>query len=202
MLLWITLAKDSLNTKSNMKTVLSIVALGLIITFKAMAYEEANYQVVKTNEFYEIRKYSDRLAVETSTSNQNSGFRKLFNYISGDNQKNEEIKMTTPVTEIERKGNMTMQFYLPLKYSKNNVPIPSRPDVEIVNIEGGYFAVIRYSGRSSDKNFIKHKVILENELKKDDISILGPPIKATYNGPFTLPMLRRNEVMFEVNIKT
>ena len=201
MLLWITLAKDSLNTKSNMKTVLSIVALGLIITFKAMAYEEANYQVVKTNEFYEIRKYSDRLAVETSTSNQNSGFRKLFNYISGDNQKNEEIKMTTPVTEIERKGNMTMQFYLPLKYSKNNVPIPSRPDVEIVNIEGGYFAVIRYSGRSSDKNFMKHKVILENELKKDDISILGPPIKATYNGPFTLPMLRRNEVMFEVNIK-
>ena len=201
MLLWITLAKDSLNTKSNMKTVLSIVALGLIITFKAMAYEEANYQVVKTNEFYEIRKYSDRLAVETSTSNQNSGFRKLFNYISGDNQMNEEIKMTTPVTEMERKGNMTMQFYLPLKFDKNNVPIPSRPDVEIVNIEGGYFAVIRYSGRSSDKNFMKHKDILENELKKDDISILGPPIKATYNGPFTLPMLRRNEVMFEVNIK-
>ena len=202
MLLWITLARDSLNTISNMKTVLSIVALALIIAFKAMAYEEANYQVVKTNELYEIRKYSDRLAVETSTSNQNSGFRKLFNYISGDNQTNEEIKMTTPVTEMERKGNMTMQFYLPLKFDKNNVPIPSRPDVEIVNIEGGYFAVIVYSGRSSDKNFIKHKHILENELKKDDISILGPPIKATYNGPFTLPMLRRNEVMFEVNIKT
>jgi len=201
-LLWITLARDSLNTISNMKTVLSIVALALIIAFKAMAYEEANYQVVKTNELYEIRKYSDRLAVETSTSNQNSGFRKLFNYISGDNQMNEEIKMTTPVTEMERKGNMTMQFYLPLKFDKNNVPIPSRPDVEIVNIVGGYFAVIRYSGRSSDKNFMKHKDILENELKKDDISILGPPIKATYNGPFTLPMLRRNEVMFEVNIKT
>ena len=185
-----------------MKTVLSIVALGLIITFKAMAYEEANYQVIKNNELYEIRKYSDRLAVETATSNQNSGFRKLFNYISGDNQKNEEIKMTTPVTEMEKKGSMAMQFYLPLKYDKNNVPIPSRPDVEIVNIKGGYFAVIRYSGRSSDKNFIKHKDILENELKKDDISILGPPIRATYNGPFTLPMLRRNEVMFEINIKT
>ena len=184
-----------------MKTVLSIVALGLIIAFKAMAYEEANYQVVKTNELYEIRKYSDRLAVETATSNQNSGFRKLFNYISGSNETNEEIKMTTPVTEIKKNKNMTMQFYLPLKYNKNNVPIPSRPDVEIVNIEGGYFAVIRYSGRSSDRNFMKHKEILENELKKDNISILGPPIKATYNGPFTLPMLRRNEVMFEVNIK-
>tara|TARA_B100000965_G_scaffold76866_1_gene61020 strand:- start:224 stop:727 length:504 start_codon:yes stop_codon:yes gene_type:complete len=167
-----------------------------------MAYEEANYQVVKTNEFYEIRKYSDRLAVETATSNQNSGFRKLFNYISGSNETNEEIKMTTPVTEIKKNKNMTMQFYLPLKYNKNNVPIPSRPDVEIVTIEGGYFAVIRYSGRSSDKNFIKHKEILETELKKDDISILGPPIRATYNSPFTIPMLRRNEVMFEINIKT
>ena len=173
MLLWITLAKDSLNTKSNMKTVLSIVALGLIITFKAMAYEEANYQVVKTNEFYEIRKYSDRLAVETSTSNQNSGFRKLFNYISGDNQTNEEIKMTTPVTEMERKGNMTMQFYLPLKFDKNNVPIPSRPDVEIVNIEGGYFAVIVYSGRSSDKNFIKHNESLRNKAKKSLPMVYG-----------------------------
>ena len=135
------------------------MAIGLIIAFKAMAYEETNYQVVKTNKLYEIRKYSDRLAVETVTSNQNSGFRKLFNYISGKNQTNEEIKMTTPVTEMERKGNMTMQFYLPLKYDKNNVPIPSRPDVEIVNIEGGYFAVIRYSGRSSDRNFMKHKEI-------------------------------------------
>ena len=202
MLLWITLARDSLNTISNMKTVLSIVALGLIITFKAMAYEEANYQVVKTNEFYEIRKYSDRLAVETSNSNQNSGFRKLFNYISGDNQKNEEIKMTTPVTEIERKGNMTMQFYLPSKFNKDNIPTPSNLEVEIINIKGGYYAVIRYSGRASDKNFIKHKDILENKLTKDNITIISPAIRATYNSPFTLPMLRRNEVMFEINMKT
>ena len=185
-----------------MKKILSTTVLFLIIISNAMAVEEVEYKTIKINEVYEIRKYSDRLAVETSTSNQNSGFRKLFNYISGNNQTNEEIKMTTPVTEMERKGNMTMQFYLPLKYNKNNVPIPSRPDVEIVKIEGGYFAVIRYSGRSSDKNFMKHKDILENELKKDDISILSPPIRATYNGPFTLPMLRRNEVMFEVNIKT
>ena len=56
MLLWITLTRDSLNIILNMKKVLSIVALGLIIAFKAMAYEEANYQVVKMNEFYEKAK--------------------------------------------------------------------------------------------------------------------------------------------------
>ena len=134
-----------------------------------MANEEAKYDVVKLNEIYEIRKYSDRLAVQALNTNENNSFRKLFNYISGDNETNEEIKMTIPVTQMENKGNMTMQFYLPSKFNKDNVPYPSSSDVKIVNIEGGYYAVIRYSGRASDKNFIKHKEILENELKKDNI---------------------------------
>ena len=184
-----------------MKKILSLIVLGLIITSNAMAYEETGYETIKSNKVYEIRKYSDRLAIETATSNQNSGFRKLFNYISGNNETNEKIKMTTPVTQMEKKGNMTMQFYLPSKFNKDNVPNPSRSDLEIVKIEQGYYAVISYSGRASEKNFIKHKEILENELKKNNIPILGPAIKATYNGPFTLPMLRRNEAMFEVNLK-
>ena len=184
-----------------MKKFLSIAFLSLIITSNSMSYEEANYEVVKKNEVYEIRKYSDRLAIETDISNEGNSFRKLFNYISGNNDNNEEIKMTTPVTQVEKKGNMTMQFYLPSRFNKENIPSPSNPDVKILNIKGGYYAVIRYSGRASDKNFIKHKSILENELKKDDMSILSPPIKATYDGPFTLPMNRRNEAMFEINIK-
>ena len=166
-----------------------------------MANEEAKYDIVKLNEIYEIRKYSDRLAVQALNTNENNSFRKLFNYISGDNETNEEIKMTIPVTQMENKGNMTMQFYLPSKFNKDNVPYPSNSDVKIVNIEGGYYAVIRYSGRASNKNFIKHKEILENELKKDNISISGPAIKASYNSPFTLPMLKRNEAMFIVNWK-
>ncbi|MDA7464911.1 heme-binding protein [Candidatus Pelagibacter ubique] len=184
-----------------MKKFLSIVFLGLIITSNSMSYEEANYEVVKKNEVYEIRKYSDRLAIETDISNEGNSFRKLFNYISGNNDKNEEIKMTTPVTQMQKKGNMTMQFYLPSRFNKENIPSPSNPDVKILNIKGGYYAVIRYTGRASDKNFIKHKSILENELKKDNMIILSPPIKATYDGPFTLPMNRRNEAMFEINIK-
>ena len=175
--------------------------LGLIITSNSMSYEEANYEVVKKNEVYEIRKYSDRLAIETEISNQGSSFRKLFNYISGNNEDNEEIKMTTPVTQVEKKGNMTMQFYLPSKFNIENTPVPSNSDIKILKIKEGYYAVIEYSGRASDKNFTKHKSILENELKKDDISILSVPIKATYDGPFTLPMNRRNEAMFEINIK-
>ena len=47
--------------------IFSIIVLSLIIVFKVMAYEEANYEVVKQNNVYEIRKYSDRLAIETIT---------------------------------------------------------------------------------------------------------------------------------------
>tara|TARA_B100000214_G_scaffold358096_1_gene318302 strand:+ start:82 stop:585 length:504 start_codon:yes stop_codon:yes gene_type:complete len=167
-----------------------------------MATEQLKYQTIDVNEIYEIRKYSDRLVIETETSNQNSSFRKLFNYISGSNEKNQEIKMTAPVTQIEKNGNMTMQFYLPSEFDKSNVPNPSNSEVKILNMKGGYFAAITYSGRASDKNFLKHKEILENKLKEDNISILSPPIRATYNSPFTLPMLRRNEVMFEIERNT
>ena len=180
--------------------IFSIIILGLVIAFKVMAYEEENYEVMKQNKVYEIRKYSDRLAIEVITSEQGSSFRKLFNYISGYNENKEKISMTTPVTQIEKKGSMTMQFYLPSKFNKDNIPSPSNSDVKILNIKGGYYAVIKYSGRASEKNFIKHKDILKNELKKNGILILSSPIKATYDKPFTLPMLRRNEAMFKINI--
>ena len=108
--------------------------------------------------------------------------------------------MTVPVTQEIKKGNMTKQFYLPLKYNKDNAPKPSNSDIKILTIEGGYFAVIEYSGRSSDKNFLKNKDILEKLLKQDNITILSPPIRASYNSPFTLPMLKRNEVMYRIKL--
>ena len=167
---------------------------------RVMANEEAKYEIIDKNEVYEIRKYLDRLAVETSRAGIDSNFRKLFNYISGRNETQEKIAMTTPVTQVEKKGNMTMQFYLPSKFNSENVPNPLREDVKIINIEGGYYAVLRYSGRASDNNFLKHKQILEKELKKNNISIISLPIRATYDSPFTLPMNRRNEAMFKVEM--
>ena len=164
-----------------------------------MAYEEANYEIVKENKNYEIRKYPDRLIIETN-SIEGNGFRKLFNYISGNNEEKKEIKMTVPVTQEIKNGNMKMQFYLPSKFNKDNAPKPSSSEIEILNIKGGYFAVIKYAGRSSDKNFLKNKEILEKALKKDDIIILSTPIRASYNSPFTLPMLKRNEVMYRIGL--
>ena len=85
-----------------MKKIISIIIIGLFITLEAMAVEEVGFEIIKTNDVYEIRKYSDRLVIETATSNQNSGFRKLFNYISGNNQTKEKINMTAPVTQVKK----------------------------------------------------------------------------------------------------
>ena len=185
----------------NLKLIVLLFCFFGILTYSnVMAIEEANYEIIKKNDIYEIRKYSDRLAVETMTSGIDSNFRKLFNYISGRNDTQEKIKMTTPVTQVEKNGNMSMQFYLPSKFNSQNVPNPSREDVRIINIERGYYAVLRYSGRTTDKNFLKHKEILEKQLQINNISIISPPIRATYDSPFTLPMNRRNEAMFKVEI--
>ena len=166
-----------------------------------MANEEAPYNIVHKNDIYEIRQYSDRLAVQVINKGDNKSFRKLFNYISGSNNTSEKIAMTIPVTQTKKDGEMYMQFYLPSKFNNETTPIPINPDIEITTISKGYFAVIKFSGRSSDKNFEKHSQILKQKLAEDKISIIGSSIKATYNSPFTLPLLRRNEAMFNVEWK-
>ena len=177
------------------------IFLILLFTYSHAMAEEAPFNIVHQTDVYEIRHYADRLAVQATYTNQNSSFRNLFNYISGANINLEKIKMTTPVTQSEESSEMVMQFYLPSKFTKKTAPVPTDPRVELITIAEGHYAVIKYSGRLTDKNFNKHKKILKENLIEDKIEIIGPAIRATYNGPFTLPMLRRNEAMFRVDWK-
>ena len=137
-----------------------------------MAYEESPFNIVHQTDVYEIRHYVDRLAVQATYTNQNSSFRNLFNYISGANIDSEKIKMTTPVTQFEGSSEMVMQFYLPSKFTKKTAPVPTDPRVELITIEEGHYAVIKYSGRLTDKNFNKHKKILKESLIEDKIEII------------------------------
>ena len=166
-----------------------------------MAYEEPPFETIHKTDIYEIRQYADRLAVQATYTNQDSSFRNLFNYISGANIDSQKIKMTIPVTESKEDSKMVMQFYLPSNFTKKTAPVPTDPRVKLINMEKGYYAVIKYSGRITDKNFNKHIKILRKSLLEDKIKIIGPAIKATYNGPFTLPILRRNEAMFLIDWK-
>ena len=189
-----------------------IITLFTLITFKHnMAYEEPKYQIIKSKDIYEIREYGDRLAVEIEYSNEESGFRYLFNYISGANNSSAKVQMTVPVTQSvkidmtspvnqrTRNGRMQMQFFLPSKFTLQNAPKPTNKRVKLVLVEGGFYAVIKYSGRLTNQNFLKHYKKLTNQLIKDQIDFIEPAIRATFNGPFTLPVLRKNEIMMKIN---
>ena len=182
-----------------MKKLLVILALGFSLSTNAtMATEEVKFDIVHKNEVYEIRKYSERLVVQAINDKDSGTFRKLFNYISGENNSSKKIEMTTPVTQMKKNNMSFMQFYLPSEFNKKTTPIPTNSDIEITLMEEGYFAVIRYSGRSSDKNFVKYTEILREKLLEHKILINGSAIKATYNPPWTLPLFRRNEAMFNI----
>mgnify|MGYP001564038775 FL=1 len=186
-----------------MQKIIFIVYIFFLLPYSTtMANEEASYDVVHKTDIYEVRYYSDRLVAQVTNKGDNNSFRKLFNYISGENKNSEKIAMTIPVTQTKKDGELFMQFYLPSKFNKETTPIPTNPDLEITTISEGYFAVIKFSGRSSDKNFEKHNKILKQKLLDDKIPINGFAVRATYNSPFTLPPLRRNEAMFSIDWKS
>ena len=176
------------------------------------ALEENPYRVLAVNQIYEIREYDDRIAVQTNQKNgQNGAFRKLFKYISGSNISSVKIDMTTPVTQSVKidmttpvtqrfqDGKVIMKFFLPRKFQLETAPEPLSDDLSIVLIKGGKYAVIKYSGRSTYKNFEKHSKLLLEALAADKIETVDQPIKATFNGPLTPFFVRRNEAMVRIN---
>ena len=180
----------------------------LTASVPAMSYEEPEYSIVKKTDVYEVRQYNKRTVAEVRYGEEDNGFRLLFDYISGANKGSKEVEMTIPVTQSKEidmtvpvtqsttDGKMSMRFFLPKQYTKQNAPEPDDERVRIIDLPAEYFAVISYSGFASDGNFEEHYTELEAALDKDGMVIKGPPIKATYNSPFTLPFLRRNEAMY------
>ena len=194
--------------KVNLVLLVPIVYLWANIS---IAYEETSYRILAANQNYEIREYDDRLAVQTSQENgQNKAFRELFKYISGSNTSSTKIEMTIPVTQSIKidmtrpvtqnfqDGKIIMRFFLPRKFQPETAPQPLNEDLSIVVVKGGKYAVMKYSGRSTVKNFEKHSNLLLEALSVNKITTLDDPIKATFNGPLTPFFIRRNEVMIRI----
>ncbi len=158
--------------------------------------ETQKYNVIETLEDIEIRFYPPSMKAKVSS---NRNFSKLFQYISGNNEKNEKIAMTTPVYMTEQKGKTTMEFVLPAKYSKDNAALPKDKDITVYSSKPGYYAAIRFGGYSnSDKVNTHHKKLLE-KIKENNISIVSnKPIALSYNSPYKV-FNRRNEVLVEIN---
>ena len=65
------------------------------------AYESAEYTVVEAEKPYEVREYPElKLAttgMSTTSPGSNGSFMRLFKYISGANEQEQKVEMTTPV---------------------------------------------------------------------------------------------------------
>ena len=183
----------------------------IIASVPAMSYEEPKFTIIKKTDVYEVRRYETRTVAEVTYGDEDNGFRVLFDYISGANKdiqeiqmtvpvtQSKEIDMTAPVTQSDNNGQMVMRFFLPSNYSKQNAPEPTDKRVQIIDLPEEYFAVISYSGFASNSNFVKHHEELKAAMERDGLVAIGPPLKATYNSPFTPPFLRRNEAMYNLN---
>ena len=57
---------------------------------------------------------------------------------------------------------------------------------------------ITFSGTNSDENVKAHEKILLEYVEANNLSVISTPKYAFYNPPWTLPPMRRNEVMIEI----
>ena len=160
-------------------------------------YESAPYSVTLKDGDYELRDYPELTVVETSMADanagENSGFRKLFGYITGANQNQESIAMTTPVfiSDDRRK----MAFVLPTKSASGQISAPLDPSLSIKKIPAGRFAVLRFSGGRSSAQETQSLSLLRTWTAKKGLTAAGSPIYGYFDPPWTPGFLRRNEVM-------
>ena len=199
----------------------SIIALILIVGVLAgpvmSNVEKPDYKVIQSEQNIEIRQYEPMIIAEVEVDGKREdairdGFRLLADYIFGNNTVQQVISMTAPVQQKENQKiamiapvqqqsmgkSWRMSFVMPSKYSMDSLPVPNNNRVRLKEILTKKFVVIEFSGTNSNENVTEHENQLMNYIEANQINIIGSPKYAFYNAPWTLPFLRRNEVMIEI----
>ena len=84
---------------------LMLLTIAMLYSLPAWAeIEKPNYKVILEKDIFAIRDYASVMAVETEVFSSRrdaagDAFRSLFRYISGENEDNLEISMTSPVAQ-------------------------------------------------------------------------------------------------------
>jgi len=208
------------NNRTRTTSRMVLIAGFLFAGESAMSYEEPNYTVLYEDGNVEYRQYEPYLVSETVIENSddykdagNEGFRRLFKYITGANQGQAKIAMTTPVAQApSEKISMTVpvqqgqsadgwrvSFMLPTEYTLETAPVPTDSRVYVREVPGRLMAVLQFSGRWTEKNYTRRQTELMESVNAESINAIGEMQRAAYNAPFSLPFLRRNEVMVAVD---
>lgn len=183
----------------------------------ASRVEQPSYEVIESQGDIEIRDYAPMIVAETEVSGEREaairdGFRAIADYIFGNNggarkvamtapvmqQAGEKIAMTAPVT-LQGEGQLwQVRFVMPARDTMETLPLPRNPAVRLRQVAGRRCAVIRFSGLAAADSLERYTQELNEFLRARRLQALSLPTYAFYNPPWTLPFLRRNEVMVDV----
>ena len=182
--------------------IMSFLTISTLITSPlATAIEDPRYEVVTAWEEHSIalRSYAPRiLAVTTMTQGQNNGFRVLAGYIFGGNNNDQKIAMTAPV-QRSMDDSAEMAFMMPAEYSLSDLPTPEDDRVSFREAPGYTAAVIQFNGWADMEKAEANWQVLQAFLTERDIAITGEPSLNQYNPPWTLPFMRRNEIIVPIS---
>ena len=107
----------------------------------------------------------------------------------------QKIAMTAPVSMQEKNGKWRVQFTMPSQYSMQTLPKPNNPNIKIVEVPAQTYGVIKFSGVAGTEKVAAKTIELQSWMQAQKLTIIGSPELARYNPPWTLPFMRRNEVM-------
>jgi hypothetical protein len=160
------------------------------------------YVVKKKYKQFEIRSYETTLftSVKLSTKDykksSSKGFSILAGYIFGNNERNEKIAMTSPVS-MSLEDSMTMMFMVPKKFSKDMLPKPNQSGIEFKEEPAKIVAAISFSGWANDTNIEEYKQHLKAALDAEGIKYTNQFYFLGYNAPYEI-FNRKNEVIVEL----
>ena len=169
--------------------------------------ETPKYKLIKKFKSFEIREYETMIIARTLVSSDYSeaasmGFRRVANYIFGDNDKDMKIAMTAPVllnSPVDAEDEYEISFMMPSTYDKETLPNPNSSNVEVIDRSLGLIACVSFGGWATKSKVEKYHRRLNDWITSERIQAVGKFYVAQYNSPWALPPFRHNEILVRIN---
>ena len=178
--------------------VVVFVAIQLFFIFGQRNIETYPYVVKKKYDRFEIRSYEATLFTSVKLSKKgyknasSQGFSILAGYIFGNNERNEKISMTSPVS-MSLEDTMTMMFMVP-KGNESSLPKPNDNQIQFKEEPAKTVAAISFGGWANQDKIAQYKKQLVEGLQAQNIAHTNQFYFLGYNAPYETTN-RRNEVI-------
>lgn len=113
----------------------------------------------------------------------------------GSDDKSQKIAMTAPVSIQQADNKWLVQFTMPHQYTMETLPKPNNAAITIKKMPAQNYGVIKFSGLAGSKKVAENTNKLQSWMQEQQLAMTSAAELARYNPPWTLPFMRRNEMM-------